>query len=174
MAGNEGDSVGSRSEGFETIMARFFNPEGGAEEEGGSLAGALEELRQRPADPELHGDLARRLAGLREAVPAGLDDAGLGVVEALETMFRQMASFDIRLHRVMYQDLEAAVQALEAVQQGKAPDHAFAELEGRLRRHLFEEATGDAAEAGGEDSAEEAAADGDDLLADIDRLFGRA
>ncbi|MFB6260134.1 MAG: hypothetical protein ABEJ96_03425, partial [Thiohalorhabdaceae bacterium] len=60
MPGNGDFSAGPHSEGFEDIMARFFNPESQGGETESGLSSLLEELQNRPGDPELHTDLARR------------------------------------------------------------------------------------------------------------------
>ncbi|MEF8982779.1 ATP-binding protein, partial [Thiohalorhabdus sp.] len=149
MPGNGDFSAGPHSEGFEDIMARFFNPEAQGGDKGSGLSALLEDLQNRPGDPELHDDLARRFGELGEQ--EGLDEPVRGLVRALEALFRQMANFDIRLHRVMYQDLEQAVPVLEALLQGTTPERPAAELEGRIRRHLLETET---AEGGGGESGD--------------------
>ncbi|MFB6260133.1 MAG: hypothetical protein ABEJ96_03420, partial [Thiohalorhabdaceae bacterium] len=101
------------------------------------------------------------------------------LVRALEALFRQMANFDIRLHRVMYQDLEQAVPVLEALLQGKTPERPAAELEGRIQRHLLETETagaagGESGDGGGsiEDDLRALAEDPGDG-ATLDRLGGK-
>jgi two-component system chemotaxis sensor kinase CheA len=163
MPGNGDFSAGPHSEGFEAIMARFFNPDGAESPGASGLAPLLEELQSRPGDPELHGDLARRFAQL--GAQEDLDGAAQGLVAALEALFGQMANFDIRLHRAMYQDLEQAVPALEALRQGQAPERPVAELEGRIRRHLLETEADEAATA-----AAPAEADAESVVADLEAL----
>ncbi|MEF8982786.1 ATP-binding protein, partial [Thiohalorhabdus sp.] len=158
MPGNGDFSAGPHSEGFEDIMARFFNPESqGDEVAGGGLSSLLEEVQNRPGDPELHTELARRFGELAEQ--EWLDQLVGGLVDALEALFRQMANFDIRLHRVMYQDLEQAVPVLDALLQGTTPERPAAELEGRILRHLLETE-------GGEDADRETDGSGADALAE--------
>ena len=158
MAEDQGQTR-SRSEGFEAIMAQFFNPEAAGAEEGenpgeGGFGDVLADLRERPGDADLHSALAERFAGLQQAAPGGLDTGGGGIFDALEQLFRQMARHDIRIHRVMYRDLEETLQALGALSRGEQLATNLSELEERLRRHLIGEEGEAVAEAGGGDEGE--------------------
>ena len=137
MAGQEGESAGPHSEGFEQIMARFFNPD--AQEEGeGSFHSALAPLQERPGDPELHREMVSRLKTVREQAPEALGEAGGALLAVLEELFEQMARFDIRLHRIMFQDLEQVFADLDRCRQGEAPEQSLAEWTQQLRRHLLD------------------------------------
>ncbi|MFA9461458.1 chemotaxis protein CheW [Thiohalorhabdus methylotrophus] len=151
MAGHEGDSTGPHSEGFEAIMARFFNPETEAGPEEGSLSAALAPLQERPGDPELHRELVARMRSIREAAPEALGEPGGALLAVLEELFEQMANFDVRLHRIMYRDLEGVFADLDRNLKGETPETALSEWEAHLRRHLFVEDN-----AGGEESGSSA------------------